>query len=215
MIILSRRKLVLMVHALALVGICAWVPSAKAVTNPSSVKIKIFEMRLSQSANCSNSITVFSNGAGTTQDMVNNPTLGAGAIPNGSYKCVMVKISNLISYVPVAIDGACVPGTTYQRNIFRAGSTSVDPNGNVIHGQGATSSDLIEVDFWAYFAIGGTVSGQGNSCNSPSNACTLSTPITITSDRTGTLVTDFDGQIDGSSNGGTTCDLKPPSFTFR
>jgi hypothetical protein len=210
----SRKKLLFLIPGLALAGLGFVTPRAEAVANPSSVKVKIYEMRVSKAANCSNSITIFSNPSGTTQDMVSNPTLGAGAIPNGTYQCIMVKIDNQITYIPATTDGACIQGNSFIRNIFRSGSTSIDPNGNTIQGVGSSSSDPAETAFWAYFAIGGAPSSNGNSCATPASPCTLTNAVVVSGDKTGTLVTDFDGQIDGISSPGT-CDLKPCAFSYR
>src|SRR5262249_35991804 len=146
--------------------------------------------------------------AGQIQDFVSNPTLGSGAIPNGSYTCIMVKLSNLITYSPTVDDGFCtVAGGPYTRNVFQAPNISIDPAGNTINGIG-TTADTTENPFWAYFKVGGGT----QDCKTPATACTLTTPIVVSGDRTGTLVVDFDGKIDGSQN---PCDMGPPVFSFR
>jgi hypothetical protein len=186
-------------------------PSAQAVTNPSSVRIKIYEVRFAHSADCSNGIRVVSNPGGVTTDFVSNPSLGAGAIPNGQYQCVMVKLSNVISFVPSANDGAnCTGGTTYARSVFHTGggqTNSMDPDGNTITPIG-DSQNTTENPFWAYFKIGGGT----QDCKTPAAACTLTNPINISGDKSGTLVVDFDGKVDGSQN---PCDVQAPVFTFR
>jgi hypothetical protein len=187
-------------------------PMAHAFTDPSSVQIKIYEVRMSHSADCSNSIRVVSNPIGVTTDFVTNPSLGSGAIPNGQYQCVMVKLSNVLTYVPSVNDGAnCLGGTTYNRSVFHGGpgqTNSIDPDGNTITPIGVDSSNLTENPFWAYFKIGGGT----QDCKSPATACTLTNPVNISGDRTGTLVVDFDGKIDGSNN---PCDVQAPVFSFR
>ena len=189
----------------------AMAPFAQAFTDPSSVKIKIYEIRMSHSADCSNAIRVVSNPGGVTTDFVANPSLGAGAIPNGQYQCVAVKLSNVISYVPAADDlPNCTANATYQRSVFHTGggqTTSIDPDGNTITPIG-DSQDLTENPFWAYFKIGGGT----QDCKSPAAACTLTNPINVSGDRTGTVVVDFDGKVDGSH---VPCDVQAPVFSFR
>ena len=82
------------------------VGTAQAVTNPSSVLLKIYEVRLSPNADCSQAVTIFTNPSGASRDLVQNPTLGSGAIPNGTYQCFMAHISDQIIYTPAASDGA-------------------------------------------------------------------------------------------------------------
>ncbi len=205
----SRKSGIRLALGLLGFGFGAWVPAAEAFVDPSSVLIKIYEIRLSHSADCSNSILMVSNPTGLTQDFVSNPTLGSGAIPNGSYQCIMVKLSNLITFTPATGEGFCAAGASTTRNVFQASgnSISIDPNGATIHGIG-TTSDTTENPFWAYFKIGGGT----DDCKTPAAACTLSSPINISGDRTGTLVVDFDQKIDGSQN---PCDVRAPIFSFR
>jgi hypothetical protein len=203
MITFSRKILI------ALVGLSTGIPSAHAVVNPSSILIKIYEMRVSHASDCSNSIVMFSNPNGVVQDFATNPSIGSGAIPNGSYQCIMVKLSNLITFTPATTEGFCSAGVSTTRNVFQAGgnSISIDPNGNTINGIG-TTADTTPNPFWAYFKVG----GGSNDCKTPALACTLSSPINISGDRTGTLVVDFDQKIDGTQN---PCDMQPPVFAFR
>jgi hypothetical protein len=181
-----------------------------AVANPSSVFIRVFEMRLSPNDDCSNAITVFTNPAGTAQDFVQGPTLGTGAIPNGTYRCMMIHMSDTITYTPETTDGAnCIQGTAYTRDLFRDGESGNAPDGTVIPGHGVSASNGTEDFPWAYFTIGGSNAG---SCFSLSSKCLLSAPAVVTGDRTVTFVANFDGQIDGSFN---PCELTGAEFSFR
>src|SRR5262245_41303388 len=85
--------------------LCAVGFPVHALTNPSSAIVKIYEMRLSPNADCSSSVTIFSDPSGTPRDMVQNPTLGSGAVPNGTYKCFIAHISDQITFTPAANDG--------------------------------------------------------------------------------------------------------------
>ena len=185
--------------------------SVQATTNPSHVLIKIYEIRMSHNADCTNGVRVVSNASPVPTDFVTNPSLGSGAIPNGQYQCVMVKLSNIISFTPSANDAPnCTGGTTYARSVFHTGSgqtNSIDPDGNTITPIGDSQS-TVENPFWAYFKIGGGT----QDCKSPATACTLTNPINVSGDKTGTVVVDFDGKVDGSQN---PCDVQAPVFSFR
>ena len=121
---------------MALSGVISLSSAAQAFTDPSSVRIKIYEIRLSHASDCSNSVRIVNNPGGAVTDFVTNPTIGAGAVPNGAYQCIMVKLSNLITFTPASTDNNCVAVTSYTRNVFQApggGQTnSIDPDGNVL-----------------------------------------------------------------------------------
>jgi hypothetical protein len=195
-----------------LFGILLAAEPALATVNPVLVEIKVREMRLSPNADCSNSIRVFSNPAGTPQDFTQGPTLGTGVVPNGTYRCMLINMSDHVTYKPAATEGDCNASVEYTRDLFLAGTTSVSPDGVSIPGQGTDSFTNTVEDFpWAYFAIGGTLTG---SCFDPNSKCPLSAAAVVTSDRNLTFVANFDGKIDGINYPGE-CELEPPDFSFR
>lgn len=72
-------------------------PHANAATfNVSAVKIKVYGMWVSTSQTCENPIKVFENATPSEVNLVSNPQLGGGDIPDGTYPCVMIKISDRI-----------------------------------------------------------------------------------------------------------------------
>lgn len=80
---------------------------AQAATfNVSAVKIKVYGMWVSTSQTCENPIKVFENVSPNEVNLVSNPQLGGGDIPDGSYACVMIKISDRIQLEHNAT-GAC------------------------------------------------------------------------------------------------------------
>jgi len=181
-----------------------------ALTNPSQVLMKIEEVRLSPNADCSAPVSVFSTASPTPEDMVSNPTLGRGAIPNGVYRCLMIHMSDEITYTPAQDDGtSCLASTTYTRDIFRTGDSSTAPDGSLIAGRGASAQSGTEDFPWTYFSTGGS---HSNTCYQPSSPCVLSSPIVVSGDHTSTFVMDFDNQIDGS---GSFCDLAGVTMSAR
>jgi hypothetical protein len=206
---ISWTKLLFIHSALAALVMVTFNPNAEATANPSSTLVKVFEMRVSPNTDCSASISVFKTASPTVSDLISNPTFGIGAIPNGTYKCLMIHLSDVITFTPAVSDGAnCVGGTQYTRDIFRAGSTSTAPDGTTITGTGAVSTPS-EDDPWAYFKIGGS---NGAGCMSPTTGCALGSPLVVSGDHVGTLVIDFDGKIDGTFS---PCDLGPAAMSFR
>jgi hypothetical protein len=177
-----------------------WVTNAQGVVSPSSVVVKVFEMRVSRNSNCSGSISVFSTGSPTPVDLFASPTFGSAVISTGTYHCVMFRISDSISFVPQTTEGTCVAGTRYTYDIFQSGNpNSVDPTtGAPIM---ATSSDDKP---WIYFSDAASATmtqpaGAILSCVQPtpssgSNACAMAT-FSVFSDQARSLVMDFDLQI--------------------
>jgi hypothetical protein len=182
-----------------------------APTSPSSLTVKVFEMRVSKNSDCSGSVTVFKTASPMSVDLVGNPTLGAGAIPDGTYHCVMFHIDDLITVVPQATTGACIAGSPTPMDIYTSGTdVSVTPDGVKIP---ATPG---EDDPWVYFsdsALASTVNNcfepnfTGCACSGP---CKLTTPLTISSDQTHSFVLDLDSRVDDV--GGVCTVLLPPAL---
>ena len=63
--------------------------------------------------------TVFSNATATEVDFLARPTLGSGNPPDGTYQCVIIKMSDLIKFTPSATAGLCTAGTQYTADICR------------------------------------------------------------------------------------------------
>lgn len=77
-----------------------------ATFNVSAVKIKVYGMWVSTSHTCENPIKVFENASPNEVNLVSNPQLGGGDIPDGTYPCVMIKIGDRIQLEHSAT-GAC------------------------------------------------------------------------------------------------------------
>jgi hypothetical protein len=185
------------------------VPSADAVVNPSYATGKVYEMRLSENADCTNSVRVFRTESPSEQDFVANPSFGSGAIPRGTYHCLMLQVSDMTSFKPESSEGNCVAGTTYTRDTFRTGSTSTAPDGTTISGRGAAPDNGTEDTPWSYFSTSGSMSNDGMI---PSSPFPLSAPLVVNGDKAITYVVNQDGAIDGTQN---PCELGPSTISFR
>src|SRR4051812_23271756 len=98
---------------LALIGFLV-APIAQATTNPTSVVTKVFEVKLSVHPDCSSAVTIFKSNNPTPMNFIDNPTLGSGAAPNGTYHCVAIHMSDLITVTPQGDDGAnCHAGVPF------------------------------------------------------------------------------------------------------
>lgn len=113
--------------------------------DPAHLYIGMYAFYISPNADCSSPVLVQSYGStAADKDFVANPTLFSGAADPGAYQCVAVKMSDVIRVVPDSSFGACVAGTEYPGDIYRAGETDwKDIDLNQIIGSG---TDSVPVD---------------------------------------------------------------------
>jgi hypothetical protein len=183
----------------ALSSVMSAVP-ARANTDPSSLQLTVYEMRVSENADCSSPVTVFKDDAALPVDFAANASFGAGTIPNKTYHCMMSHISDQMTVVPLAtVAPDCTAGQTYVQDIFNDNliDVSIDPGGTTV-----TGTPSADEKPWIYFsdapsasAANGcyqaTLSGNGGPC--------VLTAVNLSGDATMSLVFDFDNKI-GSAN---------------
>lgn len=91
-----------------------------ALVNPTELKIKVYQVAVSLSSDCSDPQTIFISTAGVETDFLSSPSLGSGSIANGTYNCVMITMEDGISFKPAANDGgSCVANTEYSIDLCR------------------------------------------------------------------------------------------------
>jgi len=105
----------------------------------SSVTIHLYALWISPSADCSNPVLVQQHpAAGVDKDFMLNPVLFEGSPANGSYQCVMFKMSDVLRMKPASSFGACVANVEYSGDIYRDGETDwKDVDLNPIIGTGS------------------------------------------------------------------------------
>lgn len=98
---------------------------AFSATSPTSLKIKVYQVAVALSADCSSPTVIFSSASGTEKDFMTNPTLGSGSIADGTYNCVMITMDDVIKFTPAANDGgSCLGGTEYSIDLCRDTASS-------------------------------------------------------------------------------------------
>lgn len=102
-----------------LLGSCMAIPAARAAVTPSAFEMKVYKFAVSTSADCSNPVVVYSNDNPDYADFAKGPTVGTGALADGSYRCVIFEVSDHIRFVPESTEGACVAGKTYTVDVCR------------------------------------------------------------------------------------------------
>ena len=89
--------------------------------NPEYVRLKIYRFAVSKSEYCTNPQVVFENAAPEYEDILLGPTLGTGSLKNGTYKCVVIEMSDRIEFAPDqnSDSGGCVLGQQAVLDICR------------------------------------------------------------------------------------------------
>lgn len=119
---------------LSIVSTC----SLWAVTSPSSLKLKVYQIAVALSDDCSSPIVLFTSTTGQEQNFLANPSLGRGSLDDGTYNCIMITMDDVIKFTPLVNDGAtCTGGTEYSIDLCRTTATS---NGEVVW----STTDLLE-----------------------------------------------------------------------
>ena len=208
--------------------------AAFAGTDPSVALVTVYGVAISQNTDCSNASVIGYNAAGSVLDFTKGPSItNAGIVDPGTYPCVILYMSNVITFVPAASTGtACVAGTTYSRAVCAGTNcqfTSATPNASNILVYGAlqtplatSSQDTSQPDKVLLF-LSTASTGTGSNNNIPfqqptaanwNNGLNLSSPFVVSSSGgAGTFIVNFNGKI--NDVGGGVCDLGAPTFGFR
>ncbi len=109
---------------------------SEAVTHygsPTYEQVKLYTFWVSENPDCTSLVQLEDYGAdGQSFDMFSNPTLFSGNPPDGTYNCIVIKLSDNMNFKPAQSDGTgiCVAGTTYTYDIARGDGeeTWVDQN---------------------------------------------------------------------------------------
>ncbi len=190
--------------------------SAMALTGASSLKLQVYAVMLSTSAQCSNPVTVFSSSTPTEVDFLATPTLGSGNPPDATYNCVIIKMSDTLKFKPSSNDGAfCTGGVEYSTDVCQTGEFSQAPD--AVGAPTACSSAHADV-VYLYLSTGRVGSGGGNAFlqplapNSSSYGVNLAAPLVIAGTASSKFVVNAAGKVDGSS---VACGMNPPVFGFQ
>lgn len=186
----------------------------------SSLKLQVYSVMLSTSPLCTSPVTVFSSPTATEVDFLSTPTLGSGNPADGTYQCVIIKMSDLIKFKPSASAGSCTAGTEYVADVCRS------DNGGTTHAPdaaGATTSctgtdaapnaDAV----YLYLTTNASAGSGGQTFIQPTSTSStsglnLTAPLTITGSAKSKFVVNATGKVSGSD---VTCGMNPPVFGFK
>jgi hypothetical protein len=220
----------------------ALLPAAYAVDNAgdiglsaSSLTFKVYKMAVSTSALCTNLITVVDNGnTPVSVDFLANPDLGSGVLANGTYNCIVIEFSDVLSFTPSSTSngGSCVSGVSRNLDICRSdnGGSSKLTDGTTTtctgtNGANAGVYGTPGADRVAIYLSTGVTSGGNDAFNPPltlgvnTHGLNLASPLVITGTSSGKFTVNPTGKVCDSAHstcGGVagTCGMQPPVFSF-
>ncbi len=191
-----------------------------AASNPSSILVKIYGVAVSASLDCSSPISIFDSAAGRETDFLANPVLGGGDIPDGTYPCVMINMSDNIKFIPAQNDGPnCVAGQQYTIDICRfdnSGTTEVRTGTTFGATTACTGTNSVPSPDLVTLYLR-TNSNGSNNFNKPltagsANGIALLSPFVVAGTSSGRFAVNATGQV---SSAGGQCGLNAPAFSFR
>jgi hypothetical protein len=200
-----------------------WSSTSSAAVDPSKLLVTIYGVAVSTTTDCSNPIVLFDAPAGIETDFLNKPVIGGGDIPDGTYPCVMINMSDVIRFVPSANEGSdCVAGTTYSIDVCRSdnGCTfdirngTTFSSGNSAHGTNTSpSSDIVTLFLTTNSAAGGSNNFQKpTSTSDTTRGLPLGSAFVVSGTSAGKFTVNAQGRI--LSSGGQ-CGMNPPAFSFQ
>ena len=166
-------------------------------------------------------------------DYAGNPKLGEGSMPNGTYKCMAVRIWDNVTYSPDATttSGACAAATDYTMDLCGGGT-----GGEALHSYwnpdtGASANCTIDSSpasewVWLYMSTASTDLDADDTCancdwNPPTSdnltkGITLGGALVISAAKTSTFKTTLTNRIaDLTLMNNTSCQMLKPAFTFE
>jgi len=194
--------------------------AADSGLNPNYIKIKVYKFAVSRSEYCTNPKVVLTNENPEYEDILSSPTFGTGSIKNGTYKCVMLEISDIIKFSPDqnSDSGGCLMGIENTLDICREETTKtlagetvgciVGEDRVVIYLSTATiESEMFEENFSAFLPPLASEKRYG---------VKLHGALKVTKASSGTLVVNGLGQVSDIVNDAERkCELDAPVFSFR
>jgi hypothetical protein len=189
--------------------------------DPASLKVKILGVYASTSPQCTNPINVFLKPTADYVDLLQGPALGGGDLPDGTYECVIIKMSDVIKHTPKETDSSCVAGIEYSGEVCRAGgdgglATSLDGSAIPCTGDG-TAKGVGDDTLFMFMTTDPGASDGNRAFEHPlvagdGKGIKLGSPLVISSTTKAKFVVDASG---GVVAGGGECGINPPKFRFE
>jgi hypothetical protein len=185
--------------------------------DPSSLKIKVYAVYASLSAQCTSPTQIFANDAGSFVDFLSNPTLGGGDLADGTYNCVIIKMSSIIKHTPKTTDSSCVAGTEYTGGVCNSSDEAFDLTNSPINcGGDGTNAGSVDNTVYMYMTTDSAASMGDKAFVHPVTAgdgkgIKLGSPLVISSTSRAKFVVNAAGKVVA---GGGECGINAPAFDF-
>ena len=206
-------------HKVALLGAVLLSSQAMAL-DASSLKLQVYSVMLSTSPLCTSPVTVFSSAAPTEVDFLAAPTLGSGNPADGTYNCVIIKMSDLIKFTPSASAGLCTSGTQYTADVCRVdngGMTKAPDAAGAPTMCTGTDAAPVSDPVYLYLTTNATAGTGGNTFMQPTSTSSpdglnLTAPLVIAGAAKSKFVVNATGKVGSDS---VSCGMNPPVFGFQ
>ena len=186
-------------------------PAGDLSLNANSLKLRVYKLAVSTDANCTNPTTVIDNGDTPvlTDVKASNPIFGSGQIFDGTYPCIMIEMSDTITYSGQASSsGNCSPSSETSRDLCRLdnGGTTQLLNGSTFNC--TNSEDHVVI----YLSTNTVANPSGNGFVPPVGAGSndgghLPSPLVVNGTSVGRLNVNTDGYLcDDDNDTGSDCD---------
>lgn len=185
-------------------------PAAAAqAVDPSRFTMSFYRIYLASDADCSSPTLLADNGSTPTPyDLLTDPTLFTADGDPGTYRCLILRISDILEFVPATTEGPCMAGTTYRTDVYRNGETDWrDVDGTPIVGRGEDATPVDDSPDIFFTTDRAAVVARGFS---PNQVQSLVSPAVVPG--TATFVYDLDGTI---ADEGGSCRAIPGTYEFR
>jgi hypothetical protein len=200
--------------AAALLSSSAWALDA------SSLKLQVYSVMLSTSPLCTSPVTVFSSATPTEVDFLATPTLGSGNPPDGTYECVIIKMSDLIRFTPSTTSGLCSASVQYTADVCRTdngGSTQAPDAVGAPSACSGTDAAPVADAVYLYLTTNASAGSGGNTFMQPTSASStnglnLTAPLVIAGTAKSKFVVNATGKV---GDDGVSCGMNPPVFGFQ
>jgi hypothetical protein len=192
--------------------------SASPGGDPSSLRVKVYAVYASTSAQCTNPTRIFQNDAGGFVDFLTSPTLGDGDLADGTYNCVIIKMSSIIKHTPLTTATSCVAGTEYTGGVCNAADSATDLDNAPIACSGdGSNAGSVDNTVYMYLTTDSAASLGHRAFVHPvtagdGNGIHLGSPLVISSTSRAKFVVNATGKVVA---GGGECGINAPLFSFE
>jgi hypothetical protein len=175
----------------------------------SSLKVGMYALYASPNADCSSAVLVQDYGATpSVKDFVAGDVLFSASPPNGSYKCLAVKMSDVIGFTPATSMSPCQATIAAKTDIYPAGSGDFkDVSATAITGHGTTGGEVDDKITLIFTTDPAAAQARGFSVGQ-----IVPMLNTVTVPTTGTIVWSAKGLAKPTNF---TCSVSPSAISFR